>query len=542
MKKLRVVIAQINSVAGDIRGNTKKIISQAIYAHSKLGAQVVIFPEMSLSGYPLSDLLFKKELHLEIKTALKIIKIKTKNFYLIMGIPAKIRDKYFNQALVLHRGKIVAQATKQKLSIDRALNEHYYFSEGCPSTPFNLGGIKTAITIGEDLFTEAMAITIAANRIKLVCSLNATAFERELVAERQKLQEKFAKKNRITILSSNLVGAQDSLIFEGGSMATNSIGITTHRASFFHEGLLSLDLTIIENELILTGKKIARQFDLIKLSYNALVLSLTDYLDKNGYSKALVCVSGGIDSALVLAIVWDVLGKDNVEALYLPSRYSTKLSTNLIKTQVELLKIEVTTISIEMLIKACLKTLPKNLTKSKNVLANLQARCRALIAMAFSNGKNTLIVSTSNKSEMYVGYTTLYGDMTGGFDLLKDIPKTLVYELARYRNGISYVIPREVITREPTAELIKNQKDSDDLPPYLELDEILKRYFELGESKEDIIKAGFKHQQINETINRVYRNEYKRRQAVLGPKISSKSLDYDSKYPLNIKYTHSGNK
>ena len=353
---------------------------------------------------------------------------------------------------------------------------------------------------------------------------------------REKMVSNHAKESKTPIIYVTSVGGQDEIIFDGGSMVFDAKGTTTQQAPFFVESLMPIDIAI-DGEVKPVPKPIPLPKNTTELVYKALVLGVRDYIEKNDHKGAIVGISGGVDSALTLAIAVDALGKDRVEAIYLPSRYSSKLSDKITEEATKLLGVKYIAISIEPVFKEFLKSLPKwKDTPGDITKQNLQARCRAVMLMAFSNKKKFMVLSTGNRSEMAVGYTTLYGDMVGGFSVLKDVPKTLVYELAKYRNQVSHVIPEEAITREPTAELAKNQKDIDDLPPYPILDEILRRYTELFQPLKEIAAAGFDEETVAKVIRMVNTNEYKRRQAPPGIKVTTRAFGNERRYPITSKF------
>lgn len=536
--KLRITAAQINTTVGDIEGNTKKIITSALFARDNQKADVVVFPEMVLTGYPLEDLLLRQGLYPKIQKALKQIQTKVKNIYLILGLPTKKNRHYFNTALVLYNGKILTHYYKQLLPNYGVFDEKRYFSAGNDTCVINIKGIKVAIMICEDMWFKKPTRSAKKQLAQLVLSLNASPFDMKKPLLREHILACRAQENKIPIIYVNAIGAQDELVFDGGSLVVDARGKVRQYAPFFSESLMPIDIKITKKKLNLISRPFPHPHNVGEQAYKALVLGVKDYIEKNGFQGAIIGVSGGIDSALTLAIAVDALGKDKVKSIYLPSRYSSKLSTKIIQEQIKILGVKHLVISIEPIFKSFLQSLPKQWKKElKNpAIQNLQARCRGTILMAFSNKEKLIVLSTGNKSEMAVGYATLYGDMAGGFCVLKDAPKTLVYKLAQYRNKISYVIPQAAIKRVPTAELAKNQKDSDDLPPYPILDEILTRYIELNQPVNKIVAAGFKKNLVTKIIKMVNRNEYKRRQAPPGIKITTQAFGRERRYPITSKF------
>ncbi|MBU0744219.1 MAG: NAD+ synthase [Gammaproteobacteria bacterium] len=535
---LRISAAQINTTVGDIKDNTAKIIASAIYARDKQKSDVVVFPEMALTGYPPEDLLLRQELYKQTQTALNQIRTEIKNIYLILGLPTKEKNQCFNTAVVIYNGKIIAKYHKQILPNHGVFDEKRYFTAGTKTCAIKIKGIKTAITICEDLWSKEPVIAAKKMRAELIISINASPFDIQKPMLREQILSRRTKESGLPIIYVNSVGGQDELVFDGGSLVVNAKGKITQRALFFSEDLMAIDIALANKKPNPNPKTLTPLNSHVELVYQALVLGVRDYIEKNNFKGVIIGVSGGIDSALTLAIAVDALGKDRVETLYLPSRYSSDVSTKITKEQAKILGVKYSSISIEPIFKSFLNGLPKTWPrKLKNTTTqNLQARCRGTMLMGFSNEKGSIVLSTGNKSEMAVGYATLYGDMVGGFCVLKDVPKTLVYKLAQYRNKISSAIPKLAITRAPTAELAKNQKDSDDLPPYSVLDKILEKYIELNQPLDKIVAAGFKKDIVAKIIRMVNHNEYKRRQAPPGIKITTRAFGRERRYPITSKF------
>jgi NAD+ synthase (glutamine-hydrolysing) len=529
-KKVHFACAQINSTVGDIKGNAEKIIESALYARDQKQADVVIFPELVLTGYPPEDLLLREELYNQIKTSLKKILDQVKNIYIILGLPTYEKGEYFNSAFVLYNGKIIAKYHKQLLPNEGVFDEKRYFAPGKQSCVVKIKGIKTGILICQDLWFKGPASRAKKKGAKLIIGLNASPFDMEKPSRREEILGARARENKLPIIYVNTIGAQDELVFDGGSLAVNSSGVITQRASFFKEDLMVVDSSFSKLPL--------GRFDITELVYQALVLGVRDYIGKNNFPGAIIGTSGGIDSALTLAIAVDALGKDRVQAVYLPSRFSSNLSKKTAYESAKLLKVKCTTISIEGIFKPFLKGLEGSSDgKLKNITTqNLQSRIRGVLLMALSNQTGSIVLTTGNKSEMAVGYATLYGDTAGGFCVLKDVFKGLVYKLAKYRNQISPAIPNLAITRAPTAELAKNQKDADDLPAYPILDEILERYIELNHSINKIVAAGFNKAIVTKIVQMIKRSEYKRRQAPPGIKITTCAFGRERRYPITSKF------
>ncbi|MCK4607939.1 MAG: NAD+ synthase [Gammaproteobacteria bacterium] len=539
--KLRIAIAQLNLMVGDIEGNAQKIIAYALKARDELHAEMVIFPELALTGYPPEDLLLRPALYRRVKSALQQIMEMVTDIHIIVGYPEQDQNGCYNQAAILYNHKIVATYRKQQLPNYGVFDEKRYFQPGDNACIADIHGIKIALTICEDLWIPSSMLQASAAGAALMISINASPFDTHKMFAREKTMSLRAKEGKMPIIYVNCVGGQDELVFDGGSMVINAEGNITEHADFFKETLIPVDFKINANHLDPVSKKTLAVSYLEQRIYDALVLGVRDYIEKNHFPGAIIGLSGGIDSALTLAIAVDAIGKDRVEAVSMPSRYNSAISLEDAKLEADALGIQHTTISIEPLFKSCLSSLapefaglPTDVTEE-----NLQARCRAILLMAISNKKGAIVLSTGNKSEIAVGYSTLYGDMVGGFCVLKDVPKTMVFRLAKYRNQESLVIPNRVITRPPSAELADNQTDQDTLPPYPVLDKILERYVELDESLETIVAAGFARDVVQKVLRMVDRNEYKRRQAPPGVKITAKAFGRDRRYPITSGYaTH----
>lgn len=532
-QSLRIVLAQLNFLVGDIQGNAKKIIQAIIDARDIHHAQLVVFPELALSGYPPEDLLYRAELHKRIQQVLPAILAETKGIGVVLGYPQQIAKDCFNQAAFLHEGQLVSYYHKQCLPNYSVFDEVRYFKPGNQAGIFHINGLAIGMTICEDLwFSEAIMQAKLAGA-KLVISLNASPFTRDKAEQRQRIMAERAKETQLPIVYVNCVCGQDELVFDGGSMVLNEEGVTMVQADFFKEGLFPVDFTIDK------AVHVIPQTPLVSLSeeervYKALVFGVREYIEKNHFPRAVLGLSGGIDSALTLAIAVDAIGKDRVEAVMMPSRFTSELSLTEAKSQASLLGVKYKILNIEPVFNAFLETLREEFSGMApgTTEENIQARCRGVLLMAISNKKNAIVLATGNKSEMAVGYSTLYGDMVGGFCVLKDVPKTLVYRLAAYRNTQSHIIPQRVIDRPPTAELSENQWDQKYLPPYEILDEIMRRYIECDESIEDIIKAGFATDVVRLVTRLIDKNEYKRRQAAPGVRITERAFGKDRRYPI----------
>ncbi|GLS27928.1 NAD+ synthase [Marinibactrum halimedae] len=522
-------------MVGDIHGNTEKVINEAKRAVADHGADIIVFPELTLTGYPPEDLLLRPSLEGRIDEALTSIAEQTIQATIVLGYPKRVAGRVFNMAGVCTKGVWVGEYAKQCLPNYQVFDEERYFVSGDQPLVVEINGIPTAITVCEDIWhTEPMAQAKRAGA-KLMLNLNASPFHRGKSQERQSLLKVRAQEGDMPVVYTNLVGGQDELVFDGGSKVVSADGELFAQAPLFAEGLFPIELQIDENGSVSPVKQplstLPTDLDAV---YQALVLGVKDYVNKNGFKGVVLGLSGGIDSALTLAIAVDALGADRVEAVMMPFRYTSDLSKNDAEDEAQRLGVRYQSLSIEPMYEAFMATLSEEFagTAIDTTEENLQARCRGVLLMAISNKKGYLVLTTGNKSEMAVGYSTLYGDMAGGFDVLKDVPKTLVFALSRYRNTLEEVIPVSVIERPPSAELAPDQKDEDSLPPYEVLDQILERYIEQDQSADTIVEAGFKVEEVRRVLRLVDINEYKRRQAPIGVRITQRGFGRDRRYPI----------
>lgn len=516
---MNIVLAQLNFTVGHIQSNAKKIIDAAKRARDELKADVIVFPELALSGYPPEDLLFREDFLAAIKKALQTIATTVSDILIIVGYP----ENHFNSAAVLLDGKQIANYRKQCLPNYGVFDERRYFQPGNQPIVVEYKNKKLGLLICEDLWFKEPAQLAKAQGADILITLNASPFDVDKIATREKIAKERHKETKLPILYAHHVGAQDDLIFDGSSFAVNNQGKISARAPFGEENLLIINADTLQGELHKTPERNAQ-------IYQALVLGVRDYVHKNNFEKVMLGLSGGIDSALTLTIAIDALGKDNVTVIALPSRHTSNLSMKALQQQVNLTKVKHHIISIEPAYEAFLVTLDQRLKDL--TLQNLQARCRSVMLMALSNQMNALLLNTSNKSETAVGYGTLYGDMAGAYAVLKDVWKTDVYNLANYRNQISKVIPDIIITRAPSAELAPDQLDEDNLPAYATLDPILELYVEQDKSLDEIVAKGFAKEVVEQVIRLVNLNEYKRKQFAPGPKISARAFARERRYPI----------
>ncbi|KUJ79720.1 NAD+ synthase [Microbulbifer flavimaris] len=534
MSTLQLVLAQINSLVGDIPGNTERVIDTAREAHREHGADLVVFPELTLCGYPPEDLLLRPSMQRRIDAALAQLKAAELPCAVLIGYPRVVAGAVFNMAGLLVDGELVAEYAKQKLPNYQVFDELRYFVAGDQPCVVDIRGIPTAITICEDIWHPQPVAQAAAAGAKLMLNINASPFHRGKAQERLELLGGQARAGNMPIVYVNWVGGQDELVFDGGSFAVDSHGKLAVRAPEFTEKLLPLAVGYENGAVKLQSGEVTPALEDLASVYQALVLGVRDYVNKNGFNGVVLGLSGGIDSALTLAIAVDALGKDRVEAVMMPFRYTSELSRNDAADQAERLGVNYRVISIEPIFDAFMAALASEFDglERDTTEENLQARSRGVLLMAISNKKGSMVLTTGNKSEMAVGYATLYGDMVGGYSALKDVPKTLVYALSRYRNTLSDVIPETVITRPPSAELAPDQVDSDSLPDYDELDQILHLYVDQDLSAADIVAEGFEREVVERVVRLVDRNEYKRRQSAVGVRISRRGFGRDRRYPI----------
>ncbi len=533
--KLRVAMAQIDVLVGDVAGNADKVIQYALEARDRLKADVVVFPELTLTGYPPEDLLLRPAMVGQIDAAMAKIMRDISGIGIILGYPHYDADNCYNAAAVICNGELRHSYHKQLLPNHSVFDEKRYFSPGTEPTVTEINGFKVGITICEDIWQPQPAQQAAQAGAQVIINLNASPFHAGKQAQREQVLAKRAVETDLPIIYLNLVGGQDELVFDGGSFVTSADGNITQRFPLLTELLAVVDL-----ELNSADALIPLPAEVVPLPpedatvYNTIVFGVRDYIQKNGFNSVVIGLSGGIDSALTLAIAVDAIGADNVEAVMMPSRYTATMSIDDAAAECEALGVKYHQVEIEPMYQSFLTALQGEFLGATpdTTEENIQARCRGIILMAISNKGRKMVLTTGNKSEMSVGYATLYGDMAGGFAPLKDVPKLLVYRLSEYRNRVSPVIPQRVIERPPSAELAPDQKDEDSLPPYEVLDPVLEMYIEQDLSPELIAKAGYDRAMVQQVVAMVMRNEYKRRQAPPGVRITQRAFGRDRRYPI----------
>lgn len=531
--KLRVVIAQQDFLVGDIPGNTERIIDAAKRARARDEADVVVFPEMCLTGYSPEDLLLRPSLDLRVGEALERLQSEKLEAAIVIGAPLRSEGVLYNAAVVIEGGEITGRYFKRVTPNDSVFDEKRYFGAGSEAVVVSVCGIPVGLTIGDDLGADGPVEESAAAGAKLVLNLSASPFVMGQQAGRKSLLERKASENQVSIIWANLVGAQDELAFDGGSMVYDPSGSLEVAAPQFIEGLYPVELLCHEQCQPVTQALPAR-LSPEESVYSALVAGVRDYVNKNGFKSVVLGLSGGLDSALALAVAGDALGPERVRAVMMPFRYTSDISLADAEAQAEAMGVQYDVYSIEPLYDAFMETLavPFAGTTPDTTEQNLQARVRGVVLMSLSNKFGSLVLTTGNKSELAVGYSTLYGDMAGGFDVLKDVPKTLAFRLARYRNSVSAIIPERVITRPPSAELAPDQKDEDNLPGYDVLDPILHLYVEKDYSADAIVAEGYERADVEQVVRLVDLNEYKRRQAPIGVRITERAFGKDRRYPI----------
>ena len=562
----RVAAAQVNVTVGDLKGNSAKILEYIEKARS-VNSTIVAFPELVITGYPPEDLLLKKAFIDDNLKILHEIARKTKDITVVIGFVDRQKNLLFDAAAVIHGGKIRGVYHKQLLPNYGVFDEKRYFCAGGQPFIFELNGVVYGVSICEDMWhKEGPVNSLAVCGAGLVFNLNASPYQQGKVIARETMASSRIAESHLYICYVNLVGAQDEIVFDGNSFVMDKKGLVTARAEAFKEDLLIVDIPVshlkrrkrrdgpsceCRKVLIVpatpgqTPLKIqqgtplkARKLDPVAEVYEALKLGLHDYVVKNGFIKVVIGISGGIDSAIVAALAVDVLGPENVIGVFMPSKYTSGESKTDAKELAQNLRIRLLNIPINDVYLAYLNTLKQAFSGMKEDITeeNIQARIRGNILMALSNKFGWLVLTTGNKSEMSVGYTTLYGDMAGGFAVMKDVPKTLVYKLAQYRNSLSIVIPKRILIKEPTAELKPDQKDRDTLPPYSQLDLILKDYIEHDKDIDEMKNLSVTRKEAERVLRMVDNSEYKRRQSPPGIKITSKALGKDRRMPITNKY------
>ena len=530
---LKIALAQINCTVGDLAGNVQLILDAAGRARA-LGADLLLTPELALSGYPPEDLLLRPDFYRACERELQQLAAAFPDLTLIVGHPEAQGECCYNAASVLRGGRIEARYRKRLLPNSDVLDEERYFTGGDAPCVIEVAGVRLGLVICEDIWRPGPAESARDAGAQLLLALNASPYHLDKLKLRYEVLRSRIAVIGIPIVYSNMVGGQDELVFDGASFALDGEGRLTHQLPAFEA---ALELIEYAGGKLLPGR-IAPPLTLEAEAYAALQLGVADYLGKNGFPGAIIGLSGGVDSALTLAIAVDALGPERVRAVMMPSPFTAQMSLDDSRAMVENLGIRYDEIPIE----PAMRTFAELLAPQFAGLApdtteeNLQARIRGMILMALSNKSGAIVLTTGNKSEMAVGYATLYGDMAGGFAVIKDIYKTFVYRLCEHRNRLSRVIPENILTRAPSAELKPDQVDQDTLPPYAVLDAIIEAYMERDESPREIVARGFLAADVRRVVGMLKRSEYKRRQSPVGIRITRRGFGKDWRYPITSRY------
>lgn len=536
---LRIAAAQLNQTVGDFDGNARRIIDAAHVAAAQ-GVRVLLTPEMSLCGYPPEDLLLRGAFYDRCSAALAQIRDATQglDMHLVLGLPLLREGRRYNCAVVMHRGRLEGEYAKHDLPNYDVFDEVRYFEPDSRPLVFEVERVRFGVVICEDFWYRYAPESSHAAGAQVLLALNASPYH----MNKQHLRLDAARANvsalGMPMLAANLAGGQDELVFDGLSFALDRTGQLTGQGHPFAPDLLVADVVERDGQVDLQGSHVEPVMPLEQQVYSALVVGVRDYIEKNGFPGALLGLSGGIDSALVLAVAVDALGADRVRAVMMPSQYTADISLADAQDMAQRLGVRYDVLPIRPVFDGFLGTLADEFQGLPVDTAeeNIQARIRGTLMMALSNKHGSIVLTTGNKSEFAVGYCTLYGDMAGGFAVIKDIAKTLVYRLSQYRNTISPVIPERIITRAPSAELRPDQKDQDSLPPYDILDGIMQMYMEDNRSVAEILAAGFPREAVDRVVRLIRINEYKRRQAPIGIRVTHRAFGRDWRYPITSKF------
>lgn len=529
---MKVAIAQINCMVGDIAGNVSKIIDNAEQAKAQ-GATLLVTPELSLCGYPPEDLLLRADFLQACDRALEQLSQSVKGITLIVGHPQQVGDDCFNAASVLQDGKIYSTYHKHVLPNHSVFDEKRYFKSGHGALVFEHQGVQIGVLICADIWESEPARIAKKAGAEVLVALNASPFHMEKHSARIYAATQRIRETHLPVIYANMVGGQDELVFDGASFVLDAHSILVSQLPAFASTLGFVEFEGAKP----VSTSISETLGVEASVYSALKLGLADYVNKNGFPGVVLGLSGGVDSALTLAVAVDALGANKVQAVMMPSEFTADISVNDAREMATGLGVQYSEIAIKSLFEEYLQVLAPQFGNLAHDATeeNLQARIRGMLLMAISNKFGSIVVTTGNKSEMAVGYCTLYGDMAGGFALLKDVPKTLVYRLCHYRNNISKVIPERIITRPPSAELRANQLDQDSLPAYDILDGIIEAYVEDDLGYADIVAKGYSASDVRRVIAMIDRNEYKRSQSPIGVRITDRGFGKDRRHPITAK-------
>lgn len=535
---MKIGIIQENPVVGDIEGNLKLALKSVDELES-LNPDIILFSEMFLTGYPPEDLLLREDLFQSVNEALDKLTKYNPDLHIIIGYPRKKNKNIYNAAGCIHHGEIQAEYFKQELPNYKVFDEKRYFSQGKGPCLFSVRNYVLALTICEDIW-YTKAIRQATRRgAEMILNLNASPFHRNKPNERKELIISHAKNFSVPIIYVNQVGGQDELVFDGSSMVISPLSGVDYQMPSFETSREVVEFKKETREIRLMKTKEPVKGSDLQDVYKALVLGTRDYINKNKFSGAIIGSSGGIDSALTATIAVDAIGANRVKTVMMPYKFTSNISIQDAQELADNLDISHQLIEINDIYNAFYESLKDEFKDKKKdkTEENLQSRSRGVLLMAMSNKSGYLVLTTGNKSETAVGYSTLYGDTAGGFAVLKDVPKTLVYELANYRNSISRIIPKRIIDKAPSAELAPNQKDTDSLPEYQVLDEIIHLYVEKDTSLASIVDKGFDEKIVKKIITLIDKSEYKRRQAPPGVRITDRGFGKDRRYPITNRFS-----
>ena len=537
-KKISIALAQLDFVVGDISGNTELIIETSKKAKRQYNADLIVFPELSISGYPPEDLLLHSGFKKRIIEASNKIQQEINGIDALVGYPEYQNGKIFNSCSVFSEKKEIVRYRKEALPNYSVFDEKRYFESDDNPVIFSVKGKKIGINICEDIWQEQAAIRSKDAGAELIIVINGSPYEKNGQEKREKVVKRLTEVTGLPFVYLNMIGGQDELLFDGSSFVMDKNGEIVYRAKSFEESIDLIEFEINDDGCSPLKSRVHKVLPQVESIYKALVRGTRDYIKKHKFPGVVLGLSGGIDSALTLAIACDAIGSDKVRAVMMPYIFTSDMSRNDAKAQASLLNVQYDILPISTLYNSTIKLLRPIFmdAASDSTEENIQSRSRGIILMAISNKTGLMLLTTGNKSEMAVGYATLYGDMAGGFAPIKDCTKTMVKKLASYRNTISEVIPKRVIEREPSAELSENQKDSDTLPPYEILDPILEAFIEEDLSVEEIVDLGFDRTTVIRVLEMVKRNEYKRRQTPPGVRISNRAFGRDWRYPITSGY------
>ena len=536
--RLRIGLAQLNFLVGDAQGNAARVIDSVARASAGVKPDLLVFPELTLSGYPPEDLLFHGGFRQAIDRALGTVRDAVRGMGVIVGYPEYVGRDIYNSAALLCDGVLVANHRKSELPNYKVFDEKRYFRAGTEPTVFEHRGFRIGLLVCEDIW-ECEAATQARDAgAELLIIINASPFEVHKQHERERVTRDRIAQVKLPVAYVNMLGGQDELVFDGNSFVMDATGKVVMRAPGFEEGTYLIEFVRENDRVVPVPGSVAPELSDVATVYQALVMGVRDYVTKHGFPGVVMGLSGGVDSALTLAIAADALGPERIHAVMMPSRYTAQMSLDDAQRQARDMGVHYSVIPIEGMFAATLAALEGEFAgrKPDTTEENIQSRCRMLLLMGISNKTGRMLLTTGNKSEMAVGYATLYGDMAGGFAPIKDCSKLLVYRLAAYCNRNGEVIPQRVIDRPPSAELRPDQKDSDSLPPYEVLDAILEAFIEEDLSVDQIQARGFDRATIGRVLDLVKRNEYKRRQAPPGVRVSRRAFGRDWRYPITNGY------